>query len=126
MLMYETEMTEQPQTPYPIDPTNPGERENIFVLPSGQEAVRGYIPTAPNYELTTNIRRTNTAPVQNPNPGPGPGAGAAVQQPIALNARKEVRMNMPPSVLQPLQVQHFHFSGLPIYFGVVFFQPGVS
>ena len=48
-----------------------------------------------------NIRRTNTAPVQNPNPnpnpGPGPGAGAgAAQQPNVPNARKEVRMNMPP------------------------------
>ena len=81
MSMYETEMTERPRTLYLIDLTNPEERENIFVLPSGQEAVRGYIPAAPNYEPTTNIRRTNMAPVQNPNPpNPGPGVGAVNQQ----------------------------------------------
>jgi len=38
------------------------------------------------------------APIQNPNPNPrpGPGAGAVNQQPNIPNARKEVRMNMPP------------------------------
>ena len=96
MSMYETEMTERPWTPYPIDLTNPGERENIFVLPSGQEAVWGYIPTAPNYEPTTNIRRTNTAPVNPPNlRNPGPGTGAVNQQPNVPNVWKEVWMNMP-------------------------------
>jgi hypothetical protein len=81
-------------TPYPEDPDDP--RSTIYVLPSGQEAARGYIPVAPGYTPTTNIRRTNTAPAQNPPnpPNPGPAAGVIAQQPN--NARKEVRMNMPP------------------------------
>jgi hypothetical protein len=87
------EMEERSQTPYP---TNPGERENIFVLPSGQEAARGYVPATPSY-TTMNIRRTNTAPAPNPPnpPKPEPGAGAVNQQ-NAPNMRKEVRMNLPP------------------------------
>ena len=88
-------MTERTRTPYPHDPTNPDEGESIFILPSRQRAVRGYIPAEPNYTPTTNIRRTNTAPA-NPNPNPGPNAGAVNQQPNDPNGRKEVRMNMPP------------------------------
>jgi hypothetical protein len=93
------------QTPYPEDPTTSQAGGNIFVLPSGQEAARGYIPATPSYMTTTatNIRRTNTAPAQNPPnpnpnppnpPNPGPGVGA-VNQPNAPNGRKEVRMNLP-------------------------------
>jgi hypothetical protein len=81
------------QTPYPEDPTTSQTGGNIFVLPSGQEAARGYIPATPSYTTTTatatNIRRTNMAPAQNPlnpnpnppnPPNPGPGAGAVNQQ----------------------------------------------
>ena len=89
MSFYEMQTEEGTQTPYPEDPTNPQGGGNIFVLPSGQEAARGYIPATPSYTTTTtNIRRTNTAPAQNPPnppnplnpPNPEPGAGAVNQQ----------------------------------------------